>query len=147
MSSSIYRFINPPVKLLLKSPMHRILSGNTMLLEFTGRKTGRPLSTPISYYRTGNKVHCFTSKAFGWWRNLLVTKSATAIVAGRCYRCEVEVEYEDKQTLQLELERFLLAVPRDAKHTGVRMVNGRPDMSDIQQVIPAMVYLSFTIEE
>ena len=45
--SAIYKWINPPIKFLLASPLHGIMSSNTLLLDFTGRKSGRALSTPI----------------------------------------------------------------------------------------------------
>ena len=46
------------------------MSSNTLLLEFRGRKSGRALSTPISYHVDEGSDHCFTNRNFGWWRNL-----------------------------------------------------------------------------
>lgn len=34
--------MNPIMKGLLRSPLHRLLSGTLMLLTYTGRKTGTP---------------------------------------------------------------------------------------------------------
>ena len=48
MSNLLYGLINPAVCSLLRSPLHGLMSKNTLLLEFTGRKSGRLLSTPIS---------------------------------------------------------------------------------------------------
>ena len=63
MSKALYRDINPSVRFLLRSPLHGLMSGNTLLLEFTGRKSGRALSTPISYRLEGNTAHCFPRDA------------------------------------------------------------------------------------
>ena len=45
----IYKVANPVVKALLRSPLHRIASGNVALLHFRGRKSGREFVTPLSY--------------------------------------------------------------------------------------------------
>jgi hypothetical protein len=37
----LYRVANPVVKMLLRSPLHGIASGNIALLHFRGRKSGR----------------------------------------------------------------------------------------------------------
>ena len=66
--SILYRMINPPVRWLLRSPIHGLMSKNTLLLEFQGRKSGRALSTPISYYEAGGVMRGFTDRRFGWWR-------------------------------------------------------------------------------
>ncbi len=71
MSKTLYRLIKPTVRSLLLSPLHGLMSRHTLLLEFSRRKTGRALSTPISYYRDGGAAHCFTQRKFGWWRKLL----------------------------------------------------------------------------
>lgn len=47
---------NPLVALVLKSPMHPLMSGSTMLLTFAGRKSGKQYTTPISYAREGNVI-------------------------------------------------------------------------------------------
>lgn len=142
MSSLLYRLINPPVKALLRSPFHRLLSHNTLLLEFTGRRTGRLLSTPISYREAGGHYHCFTSRSSGWWRNLAGSRPVQIRVAGRRFQAIPEVERNNRETMAIALREFLLAVPRDATHAGVRLDDrGEPSESDIRRVVPEMVYL------
>ena len=63
--SVVYKLLNPPVKRLLRSGLHGLTSKNTLLLEFTGRKSGRALSTPISYYLKDGAAHCFTTHSCG----------------------------------------------------------------------------------
>ena len=45
MANTLYRLINPHVRALLRSPLHGLMSRNTLLLSFNGRKTGKLLST------------------------------------------------------------------------------------------------------
>jgi len=151
MSDLLYRIINPPVKMLLKSPFHAVMSKNTLLLEFTGRKSGRPLSTPISYYTAGGKAHCFTSKDFAWWRNLQGDAAVQIVIKGQRIKTHAKTvaataDTDNHKLMADALHAFLLAVPRDAAHAGVKLgEDGIPSASDIDGVIGGMVYLSFEV--
>lgn len=148
MSALLYRLINPPVKYLLRSPLHGLLSKNTLLLEFKGRKSGRALSTPISYHRDGQSVHCFTNRSFGWWRNLSTSQKVQLTIRGQKMHSTPYVETTDYDLMGTQLDVFLRAVPRDASHAGVKLdKEGNPDPTDIRRVIPDMVYLQFSMEK
>ena len=146
--SGLYKWINPPVKLLLKSPLHGLMSQNTLLLEFRGRVTGKSLSTPISYHLKNGAAHCFTSRSYRWWRNLVDGEKVFVTVKGQRFSTSPVVVSDDLGLMKAELESFLKAVPRDAPHSGVRLNDdGSPNLHDIEQVIPAMVFLKFPILE
>ena len=146
MSAWLYRLINPPVKRLLRSSLHGLMSKNTLLLEFQGRKSGRALSTPISYYVDGQAAHCFTNRNFGWWRNLSNGQDVRVTIQGKTWRATPEVETNDHDLMSVQLSAFLRAVPRDASHAGVTLSeDGEPDPSDISRVISDMVYLKFPL--
>ncbi len=147
MSALLYGLINPPVKRLLRSSLHGLMSRNTLLLEFTGRKSGRALSTPISYHLDGQAAHCFTSRSFGWWRNLVTAQKVQLTVQGQRMRSTPQVEISDHELMGARLAAFLRAVPRDASHAGVKLdKDGNPDPADIRRVVPDMVYLRFPLE-
>lgn len=55
---------------VLRSPLHGMLSGNTLLITFTGRKTGKRYTTPINFYREGEYLWAVSSRDRTWWRNL-----------------------------------------------------------------------------
>ena len=141
MSKRLYRVINPVVKKILRSPLHGVLSQNTLLLEFTGRKSGRKLSTPVSYHSTDGVAHCFTRKSFAWWKNLNSGGPVYATIKGTRHLVRPEVEAEDSAIKSQALCHFLRAVPRDAPHSGVSLdTNGDPNVDDIKRVISDMVY-------
>jgi hypothetical protein len=48
----IFKVMNPIMKGLLRSPLHRILSGSLMLLAYTGCKTDKQYTMPIGYFAT-----------------------------------------------------------------------------------------------
>src|SRR5437588_11342892 len=51
-SKNVIRFVNPALKALLRSPMHRLLRKNLMLLTVTSRKTGRTYTLPVGRHES-----------------------------------------------------------------------------------------------
>lgn len=147
MANTLFRIINPAVRWLLRSPFHGLMSQNTLLVEFTGRKSGRALSTPISYHRDEKGAHCFTSRSFGWWRNLTTGQPVRLTIRGQSWQSTPVVEASDNARKATQLEAFLRAVPRDAAHAGVSLdKQGNPDIDEIHRVVPDMIYLQFLLE-
>lgn len=61
---------NPVVAWILRSPLHGVMSRSTMLLNYTGRKSGRTYTTPVNYVRDGDGLLCVGAREHTWWRNL-----------------------------------------------------------------------------
>jgi hypothetical protein len=66
----LLKVINPCVRPILRSPFHAALSGRLLLLEYTGRSSGRTYTTPVGYVRWDDRTVVSFSSA-GWWRSLL----------------------------------------------------------------------------
>ena len=49
-------WFNPMMIFILRSPLHGLLSGSTMTISFTGRKSGKPLTVPTNYVRDDDKL-------------------------------------------------------------------------------------------
>lgn len=62
---------NSVVSRLLRSPVHRVLSGSTALIRYTGRRSGRQHTTPTQYARQGDDVIILAGRPESktWWRN------------------------------------------------------------------------------
>jgi F420H(2)-dependent quinone reductase len=66
------RVVNPAIRMLLRSPAHRLASGSLALVTYTGRESGRQYTIPVGYKDEGDEV----TIAVGWpdrkvwWRNL-----------------------------------------------------------------------------
>ena len=61
---------NPFVRWLLQSRFHRLLSGNVVMLEVIGRKSGRIYLVPINYRKSPGDIWMMTYRRRLWWRNL-----------------------------------------------------------------------------
>jgi hypothetical protein len=66
------RTMNPVVGAVLRSPAHRLLSGQLALITVTGRVSGREYTIPVLYQRNGDAVQIEVGwpERKRWWRNL-----------------------------------------------------------------------------
>jgi hypothetical protein len=58
------------VAFILRSPLHGLLSGGTMLITYAGRKSAKSITLPTNWARDGNTVFVTGLRARTWWRNL-----------------------------------------------------------------------------
>lgn len=63
------KWYNPLVTWLLRSPLHGVMSGSTVLVTISGRKSGQPYTLPISYHQAGDTLTLITRRDKTWWRN------------------------------------------------------------------------------
>ncbi|MHC9290841.1 nitroreductase/quinone reductase family protein [Mycobacterium sp. LTG2003] len=122
--------VNVVVRALLRSPLHWAMSRNTMLLEVTGRKTGRVYRVPVSYSVDADELVCFTDSP--WWKNLRDGAAVTASVRGKSRNATAQVVYG--RQIADHLARHLRIVPRDARYHGVRLGPGKkPNAADLER--------------
>src|SRR3954468_20874053 len=79
------RLINPLVRMLLRSPLHPLLSRRLVLLRVTGRRTGRTFEIPVGYVgeASGLVVTVGAPERKQWWRNISESTPVTVILRGR----------------------------------------------------------------
>ena len=64
----LLRAWNPFMKVILRSPLHWPLSRWFAVLSWTGRKSGRRYSTPVSYVLNDSAAYVTTGDR--WWHNV-----------------------------------------------------------------------------
>jgi deazaflavin-dependent oxidoreductase (nitroreductase family) len=89
-----------------------MVSKSILLITFTGRKTGKTYTTPVSYSQYGDQVTIFTHA--DWWKNLRGGASVTLRLRGRELQGQAVPVSEDKQTVAAGLMTHLRKVPSDA---------------------------------
>ena len=128
----LFVVINPAMRLLLRSPLHALVSGSLMLLTFKGRKTGRTYSTPLRYVQNGGTIRFYTSRDSGWWRNLKHHSTVVLRIKGRDIACSATVIDDDPATARELLAAYLTRYPGDAVYHNVRLAgNGEPLPEDL----------------
>ena len=96
---------NNAVKWLLRSPLHGLISKWLMLVTYTGRKSGKTYTTPVSYIKTGDGVVFFNNHA--WWHNFETPSPVTLRVKGHDLRGIAEAipdPYEIEPVVRAYLE-------------------------------------------
>ena len=122
-------YVNTLIKGLLRSPLHRVMSKNTMLMTVTGRKTGKQYVVVVRYVRDGERIVCYTDSK--WWINLRGGAPVQMLIAGATVS-GIAAPVEDPARVARSLSQFLHAVPGDSKYYGVRRgEDGAPNAEDI----------------
>ncbi|MFT6327930.1 MAG: hypothetical protein ACJAYK_002934 [Crocinitomicaceae bacterium] len=148
MANPIFKVLNPIVKMLLNSPLHFIMSGDIVLLKFTGRKSGRALSTPVSYRVVDGSVHCFTDYVNQWWRNLQDVESVELLLKGKSRIGRPIVISKDQVAIAQAFGDFLTALPRSARFSDVRLDKDKiPNQQDIERAAKALVFIEIKLSD
>src|SRR5579875_2173666 len=63
----LMRVVNPLLGVLLRTPLGGPVRRRLMVLRFSGRKTGRPLSIPVSAHLIGGQLYALTGAT--WKQN------------------------------------------------------------------------------
>jgi hypothetical protein len=79
------RVVNPFVRRLIRSPLHRLVSGRLALITYTGRRSGRRYTIPVGYELAGRDVTITVAWADRkvWWRNLTGAGAPVELVIRR----------------------------------------------------------------
>jgi len=147
--NSFYRyFLNPVMLRLLRSPLHGITSHNIGILHFTGRKSGRKLTTPLSYTREGNVVRLLSNHNTRWWMNFRGDGAPVEMEIARERHSGTAVLLEgDSETLREGVRRFIRALPRDAKVYGLELdANGEVIETSLAAIAAQLVLVEIQLD-
>lgn len=130
----LFVIINPIVALILRSPLHRLLSGSVMLVKFTGRRSGRRFTTPVRYLAEDDVVRAYSNTDTQWWRNLRGGATARLLIGGEEHTYRTEVIEDDPPRIRAALERYLSVFPEDAVYHDVGLDESRrPKPEDLDR--------------
>jgi hypothetical protein len=118
---------------LLRSPLHGLLSNSTLVLSFSGRKSGKVYTFPVGYYDLKDES-VIVIPLHDWWKNLRDGVPVTVWLKGRQYAGRAEAFYKHEATVK-ELDRLIrdsanlkrvFKIPLDGE--------GQPDPNRVRQV-------------
>ncbi len=140
----VYKILNPTMNALLKSPLHRVLSGCIMTVSYLGRRSGKLYATPVSYYKTNDKVYCFTNGV--WWNNFRESRAVELRIRGEMFKgTAIAAPASTGANTQIMADYFR-AVRSDAKFYGVRYdADGYPLMSTVERAACGMVMITTSL--
>jgi deazaflavin-dependent oxidoreductase (nitroreductase family) len=122
---------NSIIRWLLRSPLHGLMSKNTMLITYTGRRSGKVYTTPVNYVRDGDELLVTSYRHRTWWRNLRGGAPVILRLRGQDLKGVGEV-VEDDENVAASLTAYLQKVPRTAKYFQVALnPDGEPIPNDV----------------
>jgi deazaflavin-dependent oxidoreductase (nitroreductase family) len=117
-----------------------VISNYLLLITFTGRKSGKTYTTPVSYSQEDDVVTIFTHA--NWWKNLRRDTPITLHLRGRARQGLPQVVAEDQAAVAAALSAHLRKAPFDARFYDVTMDEaGEPDAADVQKAVETVVMI------
>lgn len=120
-------FANSFVSTVLRSPLHRVLSGSTDLIRYRGRRTGREIMLPTQYAERGSEVVILVARpeTKTWWRNFCTERELDLLIRGRwsTMTASAVVGADDPVGIGPLLDAYLQRFPHATRALG----GGTPD--------------------
>jgi len=133
------------MKFILRSPLHVIMSASTMLITVTGRKTGRPITTPINYASDLDGVWVISKRDRTWWRNLRDGAQVTLQLRGQKVIGFAELIL-DPERVVVQLPPYIQQLPYSARSLGIKMEAGKPNVEDMVRVAGEWLFIHIKCE-
>jgi deazaflavin-dependent oxidoreductase (nitroreductase family) len=129
----IIRVANALPKLILRSPLHGFMSKQLLLLTYTGRKSGKRYTVPITYVKVGNTLLLVTDRP--WWKNVRGGTQVQVWLKGKKREARTEV-VTDEATIS-ELYRSMLSEhPTQGWFMGIKPeADGWPNPDDVHRAV------------
>jgi len=139
--------MNPIMKGLLRSPLHRLLSGTLMLVTYTGCKTGQQYTIPIGYFVWG-KGELMSFSSARWWTNLRSSPPVRLLLNGRHVEA-IPTVIEQREVVIDTLEEFIKRLgPQSARRLPIGLPHDRePTRDDLRNVPQGIALINFRIVE
>ncbi|HVN53524.1 MAG TPA: nitroreductase/quinone reductase family protein [Anaerolineaceae bacterium] len=132
--------VNQTMRFILRSPLHGLVSRNVLLITFTGRKSDKTYTTPVSYSEHGGQVYIFSHGT--WWKNLGSGAPVTLRIRGRDFQGVAEAVAEDQGAIAAGLAAHLRKVPSDARYYGVTFDERKnPREEEVEQAVQTVVMI------
>ena len=137
-SARVLRAINPFVAPLLRSPVHRLLSGQVLLLTVTGRTSGRACTLPVGYVREAATLTILSGR-HAWWKNLRGGARVAVLLEGRQRTGRAEV-LEDRAAVLAEVDHLVARYGRKGagQRIGVALDTTPPPQEGLADLALAM---------
>ena len=121
--------------LLLRTPIvQRLFGRGTALITFTGRKSGKRYTTPVSYSRRNGRVLLTAHESRQWWRNVAFTPEVQLRLAGEDLHATARVE-RGRVGLD-DLLDFYEDQPMVARASGIRRrQDGKLDVEQVKRAL------------
>lgn len=141
------KWLNSLMKWMLETPvLQRIVGKTTLLIRYTGRKSGRSYVLPLSYLDLEESVLVAGHRSRHWWRNLQANPAVRVRRAGKDYSGLASVMANPDDALA-DYVTYLEAQPMVARIAGVPLdAEGKADVDKAREVLDYTVVVRVKLE-
>ena len=130
----LFRFINPFVIVILKSPIHFILSHQILLFRVIGRKSKKIYEIPASYAHINDALVCVTLRENLWWKNFIDIENQDIYFKGKKINKKISINFSDDNFVREKLKELIEHNPIDAFFAGVKLDRNKvPNSEDLDK--------------
>ena len=143
--------VNPMLRVLLRSPLHGLLSDSILLLTYRGKKSGKQYTLPVQYVRIGQTFYILPGlpERKTWWRNLTGGAPVDLWVRGEKLAAQAQAVSgrQDESDLVDGLIAYFTRFPAAAQARGLRRLpDGSLDRDEVRSAAPQIVVVQATIK-
>jgi hypothetical protein len=132
---------------VLHSPLHWIISKNSLLLAIAGSKSGHKFTLPVNYFRDGDVLYITSLRTRTWWRNLRGGAPVKVRLAGRNMYVRGNLVEDGTDVLE-NFKHFFQHNPEVARYFGVRLEsNDQPNTQDISNLAAERVLVKVNLSQ
>ncbi len=125
--------VDAAMRTLLRSPLHRLLSGKLLVITVTGRKTGRTYANPVAYAESEGTLLIGT--AASWRRNLRAGEPVHITWRGRERLADWEVISGEREIFE-PYRIILTGNPMHGRFAGIELdADGNPDRDQLRAAL------------
>jgi F420H(2)-dependent quinone reductase len=142
----LLRIVNPILRGLLRSPLHRLLSKQVVLLTVTGRKSGRAYTIPVGRHLEGGTL---TVAARGTWRvNLRGGAQVLVTIDGREHSAHAELQEDPDQVAAAYLDLLRRNGTRGARQLGLKLnVDRLPTIEELKPAVAGRGFARISLDD
>jgi len=130
----LFRFINPFVRLILKSPFHFLISHQILLFRIVGRRSKRIFEIPASYAQINSSLVCVTLRENLWWKNFKNIETQEIYFKGKKINKNIAINFTDNAFVREKLKELIEHNPIDAFFAGVKLDKNKvPNSADLDK--------------
>jgi deazaflavin-dependent oxidoreductase (nitroreductase family) len=128
------KLVNAFPSMIIRSPLHAIMSSKYAIIEFKGRKSGRLYRTPVAYVRDGDRILMSTDSP--WYRNVAGGAHVRMLVRGRTVEGTADTVTDAGASAAI-LRQLVDAIPSYSRPAGLAREGGRVSDGEIRRAIGA----------
>jgi len=139
-------WFNPIMIWLIRSPFHKLVSNNMLVVTYTGIKSGKRFVVPVNYSSQDNVLLTISLRHRKWWRNLRGGAYVLLRLQGKDIQASATVSADDQSVADLLID-LVRRNPAYARFLQIGYdTDGKPVLSDALRAAGTRVVIRFDLE-